>query len=662
MHDDSNNSNSINTNETTKILKEINPSVINSLNHLKNLQGANHKMRKTTTPSSDLHNYRQLIYEKEREMDQLATQEITLKTEIETQILSNYQIENKQSKLITLINEIELQINELNSYRDNSIEDLNKKFKLQHQEMVVQHTAKLNNLKEEVSNQIESLLGEKHRRYEKELSQLNEEIKELRSEKLKLSEEFNSKLTELKHNHLERKKQKVTEIQKEIDENKLELNQLQVSITTKKQEVENINTYKIPSVEKEHTRFKQILNQLKYKNMDKQNDIDLIKKQIVSTKNRISQLHENAQLRDQNIITMKLDMETMNKNLIEVEALRRKLHSKLQDLKGNIRVFCRLRSVESNELMDYTVVEDELNDDSKQELVLNNQEKNTSYRFSFDKIFNIKHTNDYIFEELSQLIQCSLDGQNVCVFAYGQTGSGKTFTMSNSHNGMIKLSIEKIFNNIQDLKKHGWEYQLNGKFIEIYNESIIDLLNPDDETKKLKHEIIHDDINFKTTITNITNYPLNSSQQANLLFDQANKNRSTAATRINERSSRSHSVFIVEIKGRNLNTGVEINSVLNLIDLAGSERLNVSKVEGERMKETQAINKSLSCLGDVIYSLHAKMGHKPFRNSKLTYLLKNSLSGNSKTLMFVNISPLKKNFNETLNSLRFATKVNNTKI
>ena len=146
-------------------------------------------------------------------------------------------------------------------------------------------------------------------------------------------------------------------------------------------------------------------------------------------------------------------------------------------------------------------------------------------------------------------------------------------------------------------------------------------------------------------------------------MNQANKKRSTAATKSNDHSSRSHSIFIIDLQGYNSLTKESSYGTLNLIDLAGSERLNNSRAEGDRLKETQAINKSLSCLGDVIHSLNLKDGsHVPYRNSKLTYLLKHSLGGNSKTLMFVNISPLTKDLNETINSLRFATKVNNTRI
>jgi len=274
-------------------------------------------------------------------------------------------------------------------------------------------------------------------------------------------------------------------------------------------------------------------------------------------------------------------------------------------------------------------------------------------------VFTPKSANDEIFEEISQLVQSALDGYNVCIFAYGQTGSGKTYTMSSPQDGMIPQAVHQIYTVAESLKEKGWTYTMEGSFLEIYNENINDLLGKAEEMDKKKHEIKHDTQKGKTTVTDLTSVKLDSSDRVSQLLERASGNRSVAATKANERSSRSHSVFILKLSGTNSITGENSEGVLNLIDLAGSERLVHSQSTGERLKETQAINKSLSCLGDVIYALgNAKDGgHVPYRNSKLTYLLQYSLGGNSKTLMFVNVSPLKQHLSETLCSLRFATKV-----
>jgi kinesin family member C1 len=274
-------------------------------------------------------------------------------------------------------------------------------------------------------------------------------------------------------------------------------------------------------------------------------------------------------------------------------------------------------------------------------------------------VFTPGTENNVIFEEISQLVQSALDGYNVCIFAYGQTGSGKTYTMSSPRDGMIPQAVHQIYSVAESLKEKGWQYTMEGSFLEIYNENINDLLGRPEEMDRKKHEIKHDTTRGKTSVTDLTAVNLDSSATVAALLDRASGNRSVAATKANERSSRSHSVFILKLAGHNAATGERSEGVLNLIDLAGSERLAHSQSQGDRLKETQAINKSLSCLGDVIYALGSAKegGHVPYRNSKLTYLLQYSLGGNSKTLMFVNVSPLKQHLSETLCSLRFATKV-----
>ncbi|ROW15921.1 hypothetical protein VPNG_02513 [Cytospora leucostoma] len=355
--------------------------------------------------------------------------------------------------------------------------------------------------------------------------------------------------------------------------------------------------------------------------------------------------------------------------LIKEETERRALFNKYQELKGNIRVMCRVRPIlESSE---GSVAELEYPDEktSAQIQVKGPEEKNSlgkvstkAYPFEFDRVFTPQVHNEEIFDEISQLVQSALDGYNVCIFCYGQTGSGKTYTMS-SPDGMIPRATKMIYETVNRLKEKSWSYTMEGSFVEVYNEELHDLLTSAKESDaKRKLEVRHDEARRTTTVLNCKSVVLESEDTVEVMLKQAQSNRSVAATKANERSSRSHSVFILKLIGENAATGERCEGTLNLVDLAGSERLKHSGAEGDRMKETQSINKSLTCLGNVIDALGKGSGHVPYRDSQLTWLLRNSLGGNSKTLMFVMVSPLEAHLKETLTSLRFATKVHNTHI
>lgn len=354
--------------------------------------------------------------------------------------------------------------------------------------------------------------------------------------------------------------------------------------------------------------------------------------------------------------------------LLTEETKRRKLHNEIQELRGNIRVISRVRPVLPHE-SNSQVGQIEFQDDENMAVITPQVDSITGnmgskpHPFKFDKVFSPSASNHDVFLEVSQLVQSALDGFNVCIFAYGQTGSGKTHTMSGP-GGVIPETINLIFQQTSELGDKGWDYEMTGQFIEIYNENLNDLLGSASEMDSKKLEIRHDIKSESTAILGVEPVPLSSSDQVSHLLRKSDKNRMVAATKANERSSRSHSVFIITLRGQNSVTGEKCDGRLNLIDLAGSERLNHSQATGDRLKETQSINKSLSCLGDVIHALgSSKEGsHIPYRNSKLTYLLQYSLGGNSKTLMLVNVSPIQAHANETINSLRFATKVNNTHI
>uniref|UniRef100_A0A670Z2Z1 Kinesin-like protein n=1 Tax=Pseudonaja textilis TaxID=8673 RepID=A0A670Z2Z1_PSETE len=357
-----------------------------------------------------------------------------------------------------------------------------------------------------------------------------------------------------------------------------------------------------------------------------------------------------------------------------LEMERRCLHNALQELKGNIRVFCRVRPLLASERQAQKAASHlRFPADNNKSLGLSRTEEShigrerkedVTYDFHFDRVFPPSSSQESVFEEIALLVQSALDGYHVCIFAYGQTGSGKTYTMEGPEDagpetaGVIPRAVRRIFETSREMEAKGWQYQFTANFLEIYNESLRDLLvlrpeqNGELEIRRVSQytEELH--------VPNLSCVPISSEVEVQRLLLTAKAHRSVARTNLNERSSRSHSLFQLRVEGRNAKRGLHTSSVLSLVDLAGSERLDKSLSTGERLKETQAINTSLSTLGLVINALSNKEAHIPYRNSKLTYLLQNSLGGSSKMLMFVNISPLEENFAESLNSLRFARKVN----
>jgi kinesin family protein C1 len=318
--------------------------------------------------------------------------------------------------------------------------------------------------------------------------------------------------------------------------------------------------------------------------------------------------------------------EQAHEKLRQEETLRRKLFNQVQELKGNIRVMCRVRPAHASEADPAKISFPDANTDSK-EVAIQGPEKTSAtgkditaaYQYSFDRVFGPKSQNLEVFDEISQLVQSALDGYNVCIFCYGQTGSGKTYTMS-SPDGMIPLASQQIYAEAKRLEEKGWRYKIEGSFIEVYNETYNDLLGRSEDLDKKKVEVRHDPVKKQTNLENTVSMELDGPDRVTELLKTADKNRTVAATKANMRSSRSHSVFILKLVGTNEITGERSEGTLNLVDLAGSERLEHSKVEGARLKETQNINKSLSCLGDVINALgSAKEGaHIPYRNSKVS--------------------------------------------
>ncbi|KAL0362272.1 UNVERIFIED_CONTAM: Kinesin-like protein KIN-14C [Sesamum calycinum] len=297
--------------------------------------------------------------------------------------------------------------------------------------------------------------------------------------------------------------------------------------------------------------------------------------------------------------------------IVEGEKLRKKLHNTILELKGNIRVFCRVRPLLSDDgvgtdtkVVSFPTAMEVLGRGI--DLTQNGQK----HSFTYDKVFMPDDSQEDVFVEISQLVQSALDGYKVSM-------------------------------------------------LEIYNETIRDLLAPNRSSFDVtrlensgKQYAIKHDANGNTHVSDLTIVDVRSSKEVSYLLERAAQSRSVGKTQMNEQSSRRR------IMGVNESTDQQVQGVLNLIDLAGSERLSKSGSTGDRLKETQAINKSLSSLSDVIFALAKKEEHVPFRNSKLTYLLQPCLGGDSKTLMFVNVSPDPSSVGESLCSLRFAARVN----
>mmetsp|Transcript_39461 Transcript_39461/g.72705 ORF Transcript_39461/g.72705 Transcript_39461/m.72705 type:complete len:993 (+) Transcript_39461:78-3056(+) len=347
---------------------------------------------------------------------------------------------------------------------------------------------------------------------------------------------------------------------------------------------------------------------------------------------------------------------------------RRKMHNVIQELRGNIRVYIRVRPfLKSDKGVDLTGKLDPavlVKQDGVSAEIRRLEEGSIveTHAYSFDKSFPCATTQDDIFAEVSEFVQSALDGYNVCLFSYGQTGSGKTHTMQGygkgSEQGIIPRSIEKIGVYRELMREKGWEYKMDVTFIEIYNEQVFDLLRlPGSAKLDLPIKL---DAKGKTYVHDVNKMRIDPTdlQSIDDLMETAAMHRATASTEMNAVSSRSHSIFSLYLTGVNSELGANVSGTLHLCDLAGSERVARSGAEGARLKEAININKSLSSLTDVFKGLAEKQGHIPFRNSKLTYFLQPALSGDGKTMMFVNLSPTNESYFESLCSLRFAQGVN----
>ena len=286
--------------------------------------------------------------------------------------------------------------------------------------------------------------------------------------------------------------------------------------------------------------------------------------------------------------------------------------------------------------------------------------------FTFDAVYDCNSKQlDLYAETFAPLVDSVLDGFNGTIFAYGQTGTGKTFTMEGDRNdpeqrGVIPNSFEHIFSHIA--KSENQQFLVTAQYLEIYMEDLRDLLAQKDQAKSLE---LKERPDTGVYVKDLKPYVCKSITEIEHVMKVGNQNRSVGRTNMNDHSSRSHAIFIITVECSQMDDNGEAHirvGKLNLVDLAGSERQAKTGAMGDRLKEASKINLSLSALGNVISALvDGKSNHVPYRDSKLTRLLQDSLGGNARTVMVANIGPANYNYEETITTLRYANRAKNIK-
>ncbi|CAN2387971.1 Belongs to the TRAFAC class myosin-kinesin ATPase superfamily. Kinesin family [Pristimantis euphronides] len=327
-------------------------------------------------------------------------------------------------------------------------------------------------------------------------------------------------------------------------------------------------------------------------------------------------------------------------------------------------VRCRPMNDRERELKCQTVV---TMDSSRGQCFIRKPEggEETPKQFTFDGTYYMEHCTEQIYNEIAYpLVEGVTEGYNGTIFAYGQTGSGKSFSMQGvsdppAQRGVIPRAFEHIFESIQCAENT--KFLVRASYLEIYNEEIRDLLGEDTKQKLELKE--HPDKGVY--VRALSQHMVHSVAECEKIMDTGWKNRSVGYTLMNKDSSRSHSIFTIAIELCTTDESGEDHlraGKLNLVDLAGSERQSKTGATGERLKEATKINLSLSALGNVISALvDGKSKHIPYRDSKLTRMLQDSLGGNTKTLMVACLSPADNNYDETLSTLRYANRAKNIK-
>ncbi|WJX25755.1 hypothetical protein P8452_14763 [Trifolium repens] len=621
------------TKEESKLVLTSQLQQLKNENIIKEEKNAHHdskppieKIVKEETKSNDSINADKIKEEEEKK--EIDKEVIRLIKEVEDKNLEKEEIDKEVSRLIKEVDGKNIKISTL----EQDLETIQKRYEVQCSKMdseakdeIDKEVIRLNKEIEDKNMEISTLkqdLETIQKRYEVQCSKMESEAKnEMDKEVIRLNKEMEDKNTEIS-----KLKQDLETIKKsyEVQCSKLEseVKDAKGELKQKSQEYEDLLEKLRKKLQESET-----LTKLKYEKWNmKQN---LMQKAMNFQFGSIQQLKLSWEsikqdvMKEQTIYSEECKRFGVNlkplvhaaENYHTILAENRKLFNELQELKGNIRVYCRIRPFGPGQKEKQSIVERI----GESELVVSNPSKKEALKtFKFNKIFGPTSSQAEVYEDIQAFIRSVLDGYNVCIFAYGQTGSGKTYTMSGPNNA-------------------------TGESVGVNYRALNDLFNI-------------------SAIPDASMHPVKSTADVIKLMDIGLKNRAKSSTAMNERSSRSHSVVSIHVRGADKKSGSTLQGNLHLVDLAGSERIDRSEVTGDRLKEAQHINKSLSALGDVIFALAQKSSHIPYRNSKLTQILQTALGGHAKTLMLVQITSDIKSYSESLSTLKFAERVSGVEL
>eukprot|EP00761_Pharyngomonas_kirbyi_P015002 gb/GECH01015033.1/.p1 GENE.gb/GECH01015033.1/~~gb/GECH01015033.1/.p1 ORF type:complete len:1229 (+),score=320.41 gb/GECH01015033.1/:1-3687(+) len=684
-------------------IDQLNQVKSETMAELKNVESQKEEIQKRL---EDSENEKKELEEKIEEME---SSKNSLENKVES--LSSL-LENKTQeiqKLENYIDENQSDITQKNEQINQIQEELseNKAQQNQTEQLLEEKIRELDHLQSNLESRDEQIAELQKSKIKSEVLEdtvedLKKEIETLEIEKSEKKTELNKQEESYKNlqKELDCTNQKISETNQDLDSKKQRLEEYSDLIETKDSTISSLKESLETSEEKMYEKSKHI-DDLKRENLEKNNKIKeyetslssqvALSKQFKEKNDRFKQqsslfwnaLKTFSKQQDSNLLIQEMrtlvkdvDKEKDDENLVEAvkylnsvfrdlgnqisemkqkyrkEAQERRKHfNALQEMRGNIRVFCRVRPLLTHESKTEEFVP-RFPEENTISVVSTANDRNKEHSFEFDQVFTPEADQKSLFNELRSLVISIMDGFHVCIFAYGQTGSGKTYTMEgpDGNPGINYRTLNDLFETVAE--REDYEYEISVSVMEIYMEQLIDLLNSE---KQKKLDIRQR--NGKIVVPDLTQKKVSSVEEVMQTLEKGYKNRSKGRTNMNEHSSRSHCILQVNVEGFNKVTQIRSHGKLYLIDLAGSERLQRTQAEGKQLREAQAINASLAALGNTIEKLSSKSSHVPYRDSKLTYLLQDSLGGNSKTLMIVNISPTETSTGETLCSLNFASRI-----